>query len=311
MEGRQPGEAREPDAVALDADRHGVVVEVGRRARARGGAGSPMLAVRLGRIGERREMIAAQREADRRMRDREALDGLRDRLRLGAVALQEFQPRRRRGEEVGDLDRACPAAPGRAAPGPSAGLDEDRRAGLALRRAGDDREPRHGADRGQGLAPEAERRDGEKIAVRQLRGGVALDGELEILGVMPSPSSTTRISRRPPASIVISTVRGAGVDGVLDEFLHGRGRPLDDLARGDAVDEDGIEAADGGMACESGVRAQGRRVGARPRRRGPRGQSSAALAARDTASQGPCPPRPRAGRKDRRRAHSLQGSSRA
>ena len=37
---------------------------------------------------------------------------------------------------------------------------------------------------------------------------------------------------------------GAGIDRVLDEFLDGRGRPLDHLARGDAVDEYGIEAPD-------------------------------------------------------------------
>ena len=36
---------------------------------------------------------------------------------------------------------------------------------------------------------------------------------------------------------------GAGVERVLDQFLHRRGRPLDDLARGDAVDEQRIETA--------------------------------------------------------------------
>ena len=60
-----------------------------------------------------------------------------------------------------------------------------------------------------------------------------------------APSSTTRISRRPPASMVDRDRRRAGIDGVLDEFLHGGGRPLHHLAGGDAVDEDRIEAADG------------------------------------------------------------------
>ena len=62
---------------------------------------------------------------------------------------------------------------------------------------------------------------------------------------MPAPSSMTRIRRRPPASIVTSIARAPASMRVLDQFLHGRGRPLDHLARGDAVDEDGIEAADG------------------------------------------------------------------
>ncbi|HEY8033270.1 MAG TPA: hypothetical protein VIF02_13075, partial [Methylocella sp.] len=34
------------------------------------------------------------------------------------------------------------------------------------------------------------------------------------------------------------------VKRVLDEFLHDGGRPLDDLARRDAVNENGIETAD-------------------------------------------------------------------
>ena len=60
---------------------------------------------------------------------------------------------------------------------------------------------------------------------------------------MPRPSSVTRMRRRPPASMAISTWVGAGVERVLDEFLDRRSRPLDDLARGDAVDEQRIEAA--------------------------------------------------------------------
>ena len=53
------------------------------------------------------------------------------------------------------------------------------------------------------------------------------------------------MSRRPPPSTVTSIARGAGVDRVLDQFLHRRRRTLDHLAGRDAVDEDGIEAADG------------------------------------------------------------------
>jgi len=38
---------------------------------------------------------------------------------------------------------------------------------------------------------------------------------------------------------------GAGVDGVLDQFLDRRGGPLDDLAGGDLVDELRRQGADG------------------------------------------------------------------
>ena len=37
---------------------------------------------------------------------------------------------------------------------------------------------------------------------------------------------------------------GAGVDRVLDQFFNGRRRALDDLARGDAVDENRRQLAD-------------------------------------------------------------------
>ena len=71
---------------------------------------------------------------------------------------------------------------------------------------------------------------------------------------MPAPSSLTRISARPPASIATSMRLRAGVERVLDQFLDRRRRPLDHFAGGDAVDEQGIEAADGheGFAWRGG-----------------------------------------------------------
>ena len=52
------------------------------------------------------------------------------------------------------------------------------------------------------------------------------------------------ISFLPPNSIVIGDARGAGVDGVLDELLDDRRRPLDDLAGGDLVGELGRQPMD-------------------------------------------------------------------
>src|SRR5216684_329867 len=59
-------------------------------------------------------------------------------------------------------------------------LDRDRPGMRLARVARRDRQARHRADRGQRLAPEAERADGQKIVVVELRGGVALDREREI-----------------------------------------------------------------------------------------------------------------------------------
>ena len=60
---------------------------------------------------------------------------------------------------------------------------------------------------------------------------------------MPRPSSATRMSLRPPALIATSILFAAGVERVLDQFLHRRSRPLDHFACGDAVDEQRIETA--------------------------------------------------------------------
>ena len=118
------------------------------------------------------------------------------------------------------------------------------RAGLGLRRAGDDGEPRHRADGRQGLAAKAEGVDGEQVAVRQLGGGVALDREFQILG-RHAPAVVDDADQAAPARLDGDLDGGrARIDGVLDQFLHGGRRTLDDLARSDAVDEDGIEAAD-------------------------------------------------------------------
>ena len=62
---------------------------------------------------------------------------------------------------------------------------------------------------------------------------------------MPTPSSLTRIRSRPPACDRNVDPLRAGVERVLDQFLHRRGGPLDHLAGGDAVDEQRIESADG------------------------------------------------------------------
>ena len=54
---------------------------------------------------------------------------------------------------------------------------------------------------------------------------------------IPPPLSTTRTSSNPPCCDRHVDAGGAGIDGVFHQFLHDAGRPLDDLARGDLVDQ--------------------------------------------------------------------------
>ena len=114
----------------------------------------------------------------------------------------------------------------------------------ASARPGGDRQPRHRPDGGQRLAAKAEGRDGEQVAVRELRGGMPLDREFQIPGA--HAASVVDDPDQPAAARLDGDLdgAGAGIDRVLDQFLDGRRRTLDHLARSDAVDEDGIEAAD-------------------------------------------------------------------
>ena len=59
------------------------------------------------------------------------------------------------------------------------------------------------------------------------------------------PSAIIRDADQAPASGLDDDVdtRGAGIERVLDEFLDGGSRPLDHFAGGDAIDENGIKAA--------------------------------------------------------------------
>ena len=109
MKGRQADEARERDAVPVAgrgpfrAERQRVGHEV--VADDLGDAGQPALVVlAAGQIVEADRGRAFEREVDGGVRHGEAADRIGHGARLGAVALQELQPRRRGGEEIAHLD---------------------------------------------------------------------------------------------------------------------------------------------------------------------------------------------------------------
>ena len=108
-----------------------------------------------------------------------------------------------------------------------------------------DGQPRHRADRGQRLAAEAERADGEQVVAGELGGGVALDGEFEI-GARHA-GAVVGDADQPAAAAVGDDVdaAGAGIERVLDQLLDHARRPLDHLAGGDAVDDCFRQLADG------------------------------------------------------------------
>ena len=108
-----------------------------------------------------------------------------------------------------------------------------------------DRQTRHRADRRQSLTAEAERTDRDEIVVGELRGGVTLDRKRKI-GARHAVAIVGD-ANEPPAAAVGEHIdaAGAGIERVLDEFLDHARRPLDHLARGDAVDNGLGQLADG------------------------------------------------------------------
>src|SRR5271166_3857512 len=74
---------------------------------------------------------------------------------------------------------------------------------------------------------------------------MALDGEVEIF--RGHAAAIVDDANEPPAAQFDRDVDAAGarVERILDELLDDGGRPLDDLARRDAVDKNGIKTADG------------------------------------------------------------------
>ena len=190
--------------------------------------------------------LACDGKAYTRMRDRKPLDDIGDGLALGALAFQEFQPRRDAGKEIAHFD-ACPfyARTGTDCTFLAKG-HRNARAMRRFRRPRFDQKLCHRADRGQRLTPKAERGDSREVAVRQFRRRVAVDAEREIVGRHPM-AVVADADQPPPASLDHDfDPRRAGVERVLDEFLHRRGGTLDDLARGDAIDEDRVQAANPG-----------------------------------------------------------------
>ena len=237
--------AGERETLAGHVDGHGIAGKVRPQHRAEPTQQRGRARLALGGEHQRAPALGAEREADLRLRHREPAQDLGDGGGLGPVGFEEFQPGRGRGEEFGDLDPGAAGRGRRAHRALGAGIDRQAHP-LPLGGARGEGEPRDRADRGQGLAAKAERADPGEVAVGELRGGVALDGERQILRPHADPV-VDDADQAPPATLDRHLdAAGAGIDGVLHQLLDRGGRPLDHLACGDAIDQDRVEAADGG-----------------------------------------------------------------
>src|SRR5665647_2713426 len=228
------------NALALGIDRDGVRAEV----RPEHVAQAAKLVIGCG-PGDGRALLAGQRERNIRPAHGEAPHHLAHGLRLAAVGLEEFQPRRRRVKKIAHLDAGALAQRRRLHVRFLAGIDGDRPCMRLSFMARGDRQARHRADRRQCLTAKAERVDGQQIVASELRGGVTIDRQRQIdarhaLAVVADAD-------QPSAAAVGEHVDAAraGVEGILNQFFDDARRPLDHLPGGDAVDDGLGQLADG------------------------------------------------------------------
>ncbi|GAB1412399.1 hypothetical protein MASR1M97_11350 [Candidatus Desulfobacillus denitrificans] len=190
-----------------------------------------------------RAAVVLKLEGDLRMGQRDAPHGLLAVGELGVLAPEELAPRRRVEVEVVDLDHRAAAERG----GRDVLFGPDAPGVRCFAQAADQSQSRHGGDRGQRLATEAERGDAFEILQRgDLAGGVT--GERQRQLVLRNAAAVVDDADLPHAALeqLHRDIARAGVEAVLQQLLHHRGRPLDHLAGGDLADEEVGKRLDGG-----------------------------------------------------------------
>ncbi len=205
--------------------------------------------------------VVPDREADLGANDRLAAHRLQAMRQLGRLGLQELAPRRRAEEQLAHLDRRADAAR-RGLQLAGAGVEPGRVRGLGG--AAGDRELGDRGDRRQRLAAKAERRHALELGERgDLAGGMAAQRQGQLGG--GDAVAVVLDADRPHAAAdqADDDLPGPGVDGVVEQLAHHRGRSLDDLAGGDLADQLARQFADrpAHAGLEDGVH---RRIVGRP-----------------------------------------------
>ena len=250
VQGRKPGESGEDEAVALGGNlervRGELVAEDRGQPRAPRQFGRPLLRLQA---HMRAIVVARDGERDRGICHREAQHRVQRLLALGSGRFQELEPGGRREEQVAHLDQRAARERSRDGRALGAALDRERPCLGFAAAATRDAEPAHRADRRQRLAAESERADTEEIVVRQLRGAVPLDREEKLVAGHADAIVAHRNEALPAGQKRHLDAGGSGVDRVLDQLFHRRGRALHHLAGGDAVDDDRRELAQHRRHC--------------------------------------------------------------
>ncbi len=163
-------------------------------------------------------------------------DHVGDMPHLGLLAAHEFSPRRRIEKEVTHLDRRSLRRSDLPGFFDATALGVYLPSGLRPGGACAQPQARDRGDRRQRLAAKTERRDGEEIIlIAHLAGGMALEGEKGVVLVHAAAVVDNADQALAAAFDLDEDIGGAGIDGILHQFLHHRRRPFDHLAGGNLV----------------------------------------------------------------------------
>ena len=154
---------------------------------------------------------------------------------FGGVGLEELAPRRRAEEQLANFHRAAVRARrGLQFAGARLQLPGVRRA----RRAAGQAEVGHRGHRRQRLAPKAHGRDRLQVGQRgDLAGGMAPQRQRQVGRFDAAAVVLDHDAAHPAGQQAHGDLRGPGVQRVVDQFAHHRGRAFDDLAGGDLADQ--------------------------------------------------------------------------
>ena len=190
-------------------------------------------------VGAKQRSIAvAQDHADIAARKRESQHRLDGVSLFGALALEELLSRGHVEEQIAHLDGGARRRAGLAEREHLPTLHLDARSRENTRLTGEQREARDGSDRRQRLAAKPMRADREEIFFAgQLAGRVARQTQARILA--PHSAAIVAHANQPASALEQIDFDSARtrVKGVLNQFLHHGGGPLDHLARCNLVRE--------------------------------------------------------------------------
>ena len=232
----KPEPAREPHTRAIVIEPHRlrdeVLAEYRRDTRI-------ALAIRnRRRVIRKQALAAAEPECNVEAGERSALDEPLHLCELGPLGAQELAARGYVEEELAHLDRRALGVRRWRGTREHSVRGCYGVAGLRASRTGDESDTRHRGDRGQRFAAEPERAhrlqvlDARKLARRVMR-----KRELELIARDPGAVVAHAAKRDASGLDFDLDAARVGIQAVLDQLLHHRRRPFDDLAGRDLVNE--------------------------------------------------------------------------